>query len=151
MNRTAPRPIRETDIRMAVDQQTISKLIERATQARSHAYAPYSNYAVGAALLARSGEIYIGANVENAAYPSGMCAERSSVFAAAVNGERAFDAIVIVSENGGSPCGACRQVLSEFGLDVQVVATDAAGSIVLDTPLSELIPNDFGPQDLILS
>lgn len=136
---------------MAVDQETISKLIERAKQARSHAYAPYSNYAVGAALLARSGEIFIGANVENAAYPSGMCAERSAVFAAAVNGERAFDAIVIVSENGGSPCGACRQVLSEFGINIQVVATDAGGSIALDTTLSELLPRDFGPQDLILS
>jgi cytidine deaminase len=138
------------DKRMASNEETIAHLTERAQQARKNAYAPYSSYPVGAALLTRTGEIFVGANVENAAYPTTMCAERSAVFSAVAHGERSFEAIVIVSENGGAPCGACRQVLSEFGPDLEVVTTDADGKAKLNTSLGELIPNAFGPQDLIL-
>src|SRR5512133_2614586 len=87
------------------------QLIDAAVQARKWAYAPYSKYAVGAALLTESGKIYDGVNVENAAYPTTMCAERVAVFKAVSEGEREFTAIVVATENGGSSCGSCRQVL----------------------------------------
>jgi cytidine deaminase len=135
---------------MSADEKTIADLMDQAHQARRNAYAPYSNYAVGAAVLARSGQVYVGANVENAAYPTTMCAERSAVFSAVAKGERSFDVIVVMTENGVAPCGACRQVLSEFGLDLQVVTTDAEGNVALNTRLAELIPDAFGPQDLII-
>ncbi len=125
-----------------------TQLIRAAQAVRRHAYAPYSHYPVGAALLTRSGKIYTGVNVENAAFPSGMCAERVAVFKAVSEGERAFEAIVVVTENGGAPCGACRQVLAEFGTDLEVVAADAAGTVVLETTLADLLPASFGPQSL---
>lgn len=135
---------------MAPDRLSNEELVERAREVRNLAYAPYSDYPVGAALLARSGQVFEGVNVENAAYPTTMCAERNAVFAAVAHGERAFDAIAVVTENGGEPCGACRQVLSEFGLDVLVIAADATGQIKMQAKLSDLLPNAFGPQDLIL-
>ncbi len=125
-----------------------AQLIRAARAVRRHAYAPYSRYPVGAALLTRSGKIYTGVNVENAAFPSGMCAERVAVFKAVSDGERAFEAIVVVTENGGAPCGACRQVLAEFGTDLEVVVADASGAVVLETTLAELLPASFGPQSL---
>ncbi len=97
------------------------ELVKRAVEARRHAYAPYSKYAVGAALLGKTGQMFSGANVENAAYPTGMCAERTALFHAVSEGEREFAAIAVVTENGGSPCGACRQALSEFGLGTVVL------------------------------
>jgi len=136
---------------MEPSDEATAELIRRAQAVRRRAYAPYSNYPVGAALLARSGQIYEGANVENAAYPTTMCAERNAVFRAVSDGERAFDAIAVVTENGGAPCGACRQVLSEFGGDVLVIVADTTGKIHHKTPLHELIPHAFGPQDLVLS
>ncbi len=125
-----------------------AQLIRAAQAVRRHAYAPYSHYPVGAALLTRSGKIYTGVNVENAAFPSGMCAERVAVFKAVSEGERAFEAIVVVTENGGAPCGACRQVLAEFGTDLEVVVADASGAVVLETTLADLLPASFGPQSL---
>ena len=136
---------------MALSEEAIAELIRRAEAVRRRAYAPYSNYPVGAALLGRSGKIYEGANVENAAYPTTMCAERNAVFRAVSDGERAFEAIAVVTENGGAPCGACRQVLSEFGSEVLVIIADTTGKIHHTTPLHELIPHAFGPQDLVLS
>ena len=135
---------------MAPDRLSNEELVERAREVRNRAYAPYSEYPVGAALLTRSGHVFEGVNVENAAYPTTMCAERNAVFAAVTQGERAFDVIAVVTENGGEPCGACRQVLSEFGLDLLVVTADAHGAIKLQAKLSELLPNAFGPQDLIV-
>ncbi|MGH2621249.1 MAG: cytidine deaminase [Anaerolineales bacterium] len=136
---------------MEPSQEAIAELIRRAQAVRRRAYAPYSNYPVGAALLGRSGQIHEGANVENAAYPTTMCAERNAVFRAVSDGERAFDAIAVVTENGGAPCGACRQVLSEFGGDVLVIIADTTGKIHQKTPLHELLPHAFGSQDLVLS
>ena len=105
-------------------------LIQVALEARKWAYAPYSNYFVGAALLTVSGRIYDGVNVENAAYPTGMCAERVAIFKAISEGERRFSAIAVVTPNGGSPCGACRQVLSEFGLETTVLLADDQGNLL---------------------
>lgn len=125
-----------------------AELIERAQEARSNAYAPYSEYAVGAALLTSTGKIFSGVNVENASYPLSMCAERSSIFKAVSEGEREFDMIVVATHNGGSPCGACRQVLAEFGLDTRVMTVDADGEVVLDMTVRELLPEAFRPEDL---
>jgi cytidine deaminase len=123
-------------------------LIEAAVQARQWAYAPYSHYQVGAAVLTSSGRIYDGVNVENAAYPNGICAERVAVFKAVSEGERNFVAIAIVTDNGGSPCGACRQVISEFSSDALVIQADTQGNLHSETPLSDLLPGAFGPDDL---
>jgi len=125
------------------------ELIAVASQARQWAYAPYSHYTVGAAVLTASERIYDGVNVENAAYPTGICAERVAVFKAVSQGERKFTAIAVVTDHGGTPCGACRQVLSEFGLDTLVILADGQGNVVLETPLSDLLPGAFGPQDLL--
>lgn len=128
--------------------ETRGKLIQMAIEARRWAYAPYSHYPVGAALLTSSGRMYDGVNVENAAYPSTMCAERVAVFKAVSEGEQQFDAIAVVTENGGSPCGSCRQVLAEFGLDLVVLIADQTGRLVTETSLSDLLPHAFRPDDL---
>ena len=124
------------------------KLVQAAIDVRQWAYAPYSEYKVGAALLADSGEIYDGVNVENAAFPTGTCAERAAIFTAVSQGERQFSAIAVVSSNGGAPCGACRQVLAEFGLDTIVFVADTQGRIQQETTVKELLPGAFGPGDL---
>ena len=130
------------------DPEQQALLIEAALEARKWAYAPYSRYAVGAALLADSGKIYTGSNVENAAYPVSICAERAAVFTAVHQGERKFRAIAIATENGGSPCGSCRQVLAEFGLDTRVIVVDGEGRITLQANLADLLPEAFTPKDL---
>lgn len=122
-------------------------LIKAACAARQAAYAPYSNYQVGAALLVAGGEIITGCNVENAAYGSSMCAERTAVFKAVSQGHRQILAVAVCTENAGSPCGACRQVLVEFAGDVPVYLVDAAGN-GRDTTLHALLPDHFGPEHL---
>ena len=124
------------------------KLIQAAQEARQWAYAPYSHYAVGAALLTASGRIYDGVNVENAAYPTGTCAERVAVFKAVSEGEREFEAIAVVTVNGGSPCGSCRQVLAEFGLQTIVLLANTEGELLQETTVADLLPGAFRPQDL---
>lgn len=124
------------------------QLTRRAAEARANAYAPYSGYAVGAALLAESGEVYGGANVENAAYPTGLCAERVALFSAVAAGERRFTAIVVQTRDGGSPCGSCRQALAEFGLDIEVAIVDEAGRVCIETTVAGLLPFAFGPSNL---
>lgn len=123
-------------------------LAARAQAVRRQAYAPYSRYTVGAALLAASGRVYAGANVENAVYPLTICAERAAVVQAVAEGERAFAAIAVATENGGSPCGACRQVLAEFGLETIVLFVDGRGAITRRTTVGALLPEAFGPQHL---
>lgn len=122
-------------------------LIRRAAAAREQAYAPYSGYRVGAALLAESGRVYAGCNVENAVYPLSMCAERSAVFEAVCQGERAFAAVAVVTENGGAPCGSCRQVLREFGKEMMVLIADSDGSW-RETTVADLLPDSFSAADL---
>jgi cytidine deaminase len=123
------------------------KLIALADKARGEAYAPYSGFAVGAAILAASGEVYTGCNVENASYGLSMCAERTAAFKAACAGERVFTAIAVVTETGWTPCGACRQVLVEFGPQMRVLAADAEGNYH-EYRLHELLLDSFGPSDL---
>ena len=123
------------------------ELVALATHARQNAYAPYSGYAVGAALQAKSGRTYAGCNVENAVNSLGICAERTAVFKAVSEGENEFETIAVVTSNGGAPCGSCRQVLAEFGLDVKVLIATPEG--VLDrTTVRELLPQSFGAQHL---
>lgn len=120
-----------------------TRLIRAAAAARKHAYAPYSHYAVGAALLTEDGQVITGANVENAVYPLGLCAERVAVFKAVSEGLRGFRGLAVVTENGGTPCGACRQVLWEFAPHLWVVVADAQGRVHWEGPLRNLLPNAF--------
>jgi cytidine deaminase len=124
------------------------ELAARAAQARQWAYAPYSRYTVGAALLTASGRIYDGVNVENAAYGDTICAERTAAVKAVSEGERDFVAIAVASSNGGMPCGSCRQFLSEFGLEAHVLIVDDNGGIVSRSTVRELLPTAFGPKQL---
>ncbi len=124
-------------------------LIDLANEARRRAYAPYSNYPVGAALRTKSGRIFTGCNVENAAYPAGMCAERIAIFKAISEGEREFEVIAVVTSNGGSPCGVCRQVMAEFGLDTTILIGDDKGRLIREATVAGLLPGAFTPKDLI--
>ena len=123
------------------------ELVAQAMRAREQAYAPYSGYQVGAALLAKSGRVYTGCNVENAVYPLVICAERTAVVKAVSEGEREFVALAVVTENGGSPCGSCRQTLREFGADILVLIADATGAY-RETTIAELLPDSFSATDL---
>jgi len=132
----------------ALTTQEAKLLIDLANQARSLAYAPYSNYRVGAALRTKSGRIFTGVNVENAAYPTTMCAERVAIYKAVSEGEREFDVIAVVTPNGGSPCGGCRQVMAEFGLETIVLIGNGAGDILEQTTVDGLLPGAFTPAHL---
>ncbi|ABR31353.1 cytidine deaminase [Thermosipho melanesiensis] len=124
------------------------KLINMAISAKSNAYAPYSNFKVGAALLTKSGKIYTGSNVENASYGLTCCAERVAVFKAVSEGEKEFDTLVVVgdTEEPISPCGACRQVMAEFG-NFNVILVGKDGKIK-KTSVEELLPYHFKKEHL---
>lgn len=125
------------------------ELIDKAVEAKGKAYAPYSGFKVGAALLSRDGRVFTGCNVENASYGLTVCAERVALFKAVSEGAREFEAIAIACGKGPcAPCGACRQVLFEFAPDLTVIMTDAEGKEVRVTRLSELLPEGFGPGSL---
>ena len=123
-------------------------LIDLANEARKHAYVPYSKYPVGASVRTKSGRLYTGVNVENAAYPQTMCAERVAIFKAVSEGESEFDVIAVVTNNGGSPCGGCRQVMAEFGLDTVVLIADGDGHLQKEMTVAELLPEAFTPEHL---
>ncbi len=125
------------------------RLIEAALQVRAWAYAPYSHYAVGAAVLTASGKVYDGVNIENAAYPDGICAERVAIFKAVSEGEREFIALAIATENGAFPCGSCRQVMAEFGLETLVMMVKADGTVFAEHPVAELLPGAFTGKTLL--
>lgn len=133
---------------MTLNNQEKQALIDLANTARQRAYAPYSNYPVGAALRTKTGRLFTGVNVENAAYPQTMCAERVAIFKAVSEGEREFEVISVVTDNGGSPCGGCRQVLAEFGLDTIVLLADASGKLLAETTVKDLLPQAFTPDQL---
>jgi cytidine deaminase len=122
-------------------------LIRQAMEARAQAYAPYSKYAVGSALLTGSGRVFTGVNVENASYSLTICAERAAVASAVSAGETEFIAIAVATEVGVSPCGACRQVLREFGADIKVLVADSTGAF-RETSVAELLPDGFTASDL---
>ena len=133
---------------MSLSQQEKQSLVDRANTARQFAYVPYSHYPVGAALRTKAGHIFTGVNVENAAYPQTMCAERVAIFKAVSEGDKEFDVITVVTDNGGSPCGGCRQVMAEFGLDTIVILADGKGHIVKEMTVRDLLPEAFTPEQL---
>lgn len=125
-------------------------LIDKAIKARENAYAPYSKFKVGAAILTSNQEIYTGCNVENASYGLTNCAERTAIFTAVVNGESKIEAIAIVGDTEGpiSPCGACRQVIAEFSdKDTKIILTNLKGDVLVTT-MSEILPGSFSSKDL---
>ena len=119
------------------------QLVAAAQSAREQAYAPYSNYAVGAALLTQDGEIISGCNVENASYGGTICAERVALTAAVAQGKREFSAIAVVTVDGASPCGLCRQVMIELGAEMDVYISDETGNF-RSTSARALLPDAFG-------
>lgn len=137
-----------------MEQQMIDRLFEAAKSARDYSYSPYSDYAVGAALLAKSGKIYTGVNVENASFSATNCAERTAIFKAVSEGEKEFEAIAIAGGKAGdsssadcTPCGVCRQVLAEFCDEDFNVIVQEAGKPEL-VKLGELLPMSFSKEDL---
>lgn len=128
---------------------TDAELIAAARTARERAYVPYSHFPVGAALLADDGTLYTGCNIENASFGLTNCAERTAIFKMVSDGRRRFTAIAVIGDTEGpcSPCGACRQVMSEFGPDARVVLTNLKGDTLV-TSVRELLPGAFTPGDV---
>jgi cytidine deaminase len=129
----------------------LASLVVHATEAKERAYAPYSKFRVGAALLCADGTIVVGCNVENASFPAGTCAERVALGAAVASGLRRFSAIAIASDASTPtpPCGLCRQALAEFGLDLIVISAGAEGPrTAARWTLAELLPHPFTPSSL---
>ncbi|KAK1340413.1 hypothetical protein QTO34_018982 [Cnephaeus nilssonii] len=134
----------------ALDPEDIQRLLLCSQEAKKSAYCPYSHFPVGAALLTWDGKIFSGCNVENACYPLGICAERTAIQKAISEGYKDFRAIAIASDLQDdfiSPCGACRQVMREFGSNWAVYMTKPDGTYVVRT-VQELLPASFGPEDL---
>lgn len=127
----------------------LQKLKAAAKAASSHAYAPYSKFRVGAAVLTGSGKIFTGCNVENASYGLCNCAERTAIYSAVAAGERKLKCVVVYTptRNATAPCGACRQVIFEFGPSVRIVSI-CAGRDQIDGYIRSLLPAAFGPADL---
>lgn len=131
---------------------SFEKLMDEAEKARSHSYSPYSHYSVGAALLTKDGKIYSGCNIENASYTPTICAERNAFFKAVYDGVREFEAIAIIGsgESPSYPCGVCRQVMAEFcNKDFVILTANQNRTIIVKNTLNELLPNSFGPKDLL--
>lgn len=128
---------------------TERELVEKALEMREYSYAPYSGFRVGAALECEDGSVWGGCNVENAAYGSSICAERTALVKAVSEGERHFRRLAVAgdSEDFCWPCGACRQMLREFGLDLQILVANRDGEYEVHT-LAELLPHSFGPDTL---
>ncbi len=127
---------------------SILNLIPAAIRAADNAYIPYSGYRVGAALRAKDGTVFTGCNVENSAYPACICAERTALVKAVSEGVQSFDALVVATANGGSPCGHCRQMLFEFAPDMPVLLVDFSGTVRVETTLRDLLPYGFGPHGM---
>ena len=133
---------------MKLTNEERQSLVDLANEARRRAYAPYSKYRVGAALRTKNGRIFTGVNVENAVYPHTMCAERVAIFKAVSEGETEFEVIAVATDNGGTPCGGCRQEMAEFGLDTLVLIADGSGALKHEMTVSQLLPEAFTPADL---
>ena len=127
----------------------ILNLIKAAKASRDNAYAPYSGFKVGAAVLGKSGQIYTGCNIENASYGLSNCAERTAIFKAVSEGERVFIALVVVADTlrPVAPCGACRQVMAEFGIE-KIIMCNIKGEQYMAS-LEELLPYSFAKTDLV--
>ena len=125
-----------------------AELVKAALDASQHAYMPYSDYRVGAALLGVDGVVYGGCNVESASYTPTICAERTALVKAISAGARDFVAVAVVTRDGGSPCGVCRQLLFEFAPRMQVIMADLEGRVHARERLADLLPYGFGPANL---
>jgi cytidine deaminase len=128
----------------------MSELFEKARAVREHAYAPYSQFKVGAAIRSASGKIFIGCNVENAAYPEGVCAEAGAISAMIAGGETKISEICIVADTSQpiAPCGGCRQKLAEFSTpETEVILAGSKGEVTRRT-VGDLLPESFGPAHL---
>ncbi len=128
----------------------VTTLIEEAKIARQKAYVPYSKFQVGAALLTKDGKVYHGCNIENAAYSMCNCAERTAIFSALAQGDRNFESLAVIADTDRpvSPCGACRQVISELcSKDMKVTLTNLKGDM-LEITVEDLLPGAFSPEDL---
>ncbi|HZJ77096.1 MAG TPA: cytidine deaminase [Oscillospiraceae bacterium] len=125
------------------------KLIKKAIEAKQNAYAPYSKFSVGAALLTKEGRVYTGCNIECASYGGTNCAERTAIFKAVSEGERDIEAIAIVSDLDGYiyPCGICRQVIKEFGDEIKIITAKSEYDFKVYT-IDDLLPNSFSSKDL---
>ena len=126
----------------------IEQLALAAVDACGRAYAPYSRFEVGAAILLEDGQVIAGCNVENASYGLSLCAERSAAAAAVAAGHRKWRGVALASVGGVPPCGACRQFLAEFGLDVPIILVNLIDGARKVCHLSDLLPSSFGPDDL---
>ena len=131
-----------------LEQEQKINLVKIAREVRKWAYVPYSHYSVGAAVLTDSGRIYDGVSIENPAYQVTVCGERTAIFKAVSNGERKFQAIAVVTKDGGTPCGSCRQVMAEFSPDMLVILANEHGKITAEVKLSDLLPGAFGADSL---
>ena len=136
---------------MAITESVSGELTAAARRAAAHAYCPYSRFPVGAAVLTSSGEIFAGCNVENASYGLTICAERNAVFQAATHGQGrlVIQAVVVYTPTPQptAPCGACRQVINEFGPDAEIISV-CDGTAVIRAGLANLLPEAFGPGNL---
>ena len=129
---------------MAVSESQKKELVRRACEIRKNAYATYSKFSVGASLLTRDGTFFDGVNVENASFGLTTCGERSATFAAVSAGHREFQAVAVATDGAASPCGACRQVLTEFAPELLVLLVDPAKpDDVKETTLDQLLPGRF--------
>ncbi|KAF6236605.1 hypothetical protein HO173_005386 [Letharia columbiana] len=145
-----PSQTRKGSGQFGLDDRSVEELKEKAIAAKGRAYCPYSHFRVGAALLSEDGSIVIGANVENASYPVGTCAERCALATAVTQGHLAFKAIAVATDitPPASPCGMCRQFIREFcPLSTPIFMYDKDGNRVVKT-LEQLLPMSFGPEDL---
>ncbi|XP_077116401.1 cytidine deaminase isoform X2 [Ranitomeya variabilis] len=133
-----------------LEPELIQRLIQKSQEAKAFAHCPYSRFRVGAALLSPDGKIFLGCNIENACYTLGICAERTAIQTAVSEGSKKFTAIAIASDVEDefiTPCGACRQVMREFGSEWKIILTKPSGSYVITT-LQQLLPMSFGPENL---
>jgi cytidine deaminase len=127
----------------------VEELLKKADEAKKQAYVPYSNFRVGAALLAKSGRVYVGANIENASYNVTCCAERVALFSAVLSGERDFEAIAVTSDSDmiTTPCGVCRQALYEFSPDMDVISSNNKLEYEA-SKLTEMLPGGFSGKEM---
>ena len=134
-----------------IDAEMKTKLLAAAVQAAKNSYSPYSHFAVGAAILTKNGNIYLGTNIENVSYGGTVCAERVAVWKAVSEGELEMEALAVVGPGTKEayPCALCRQVLLEFGLDMLVISGDEQGNYMGERTLRDLVPFPFTPSALL--